>query len=145
MWTLDDVQKWKVFEGFDFHCPCKSLSRTCLETIVCPNVPPTPKSTHSFIRALNMFGVLCWLKACTMASLLTLVLNVAVARVVSWQGCDYETFFPVLGGEKLTRPWYSPDSRLHHAAPGTARLGRLHNEAQDACTFAAKTATPYLL
>lgn len=61
-----------------------------------------------------------------MASLLTLVLNVVVARAVSWQlvgqGCDYETFFPVLGGEKLMRPWYSPDSCLHHAAPAQQGL-----------------------
>lgn len=41
------------------------------------------------------------------------------------------------------RPWYSlDDSCLYHTAPGTAWLGKLHNEAQDASIFAAKTATP---
>lgn len=93
----------KFFEGFDFHCPWKSVSRTCLETIISPSVPPTPENTQWFFRALNMFGVLCWLKACTMASLLCW--NVRAARAVCWQlvgqGCDYETFFSVLGGEKL--------------------------------------------
>lgn len=63
--------------------------------------------------------------------------NVAAARFVTWQpvgqGCDYETFSSVLGGEKLMRPWYSPDdSCLYHAVPGTARLWRPHNETQEA-------------